>query len=143
MPALIKRLMIGLLLIAGANAQAPTPAAAPATQAAPAATASCDMPRGKDVYQMCSACHSLTAKESAREGPSLAGLFGRKAGGQAGFAYSGPMRSAGWQWTPALLDSFLANPRRAVRGTTMTFNGVKDAAERAAVVCYIAAEIGS
>jgi cytochrome c len=98
----------------------------------------CDLPRGKDVFQMCSACHSLTAKEPQREGPSLTGLIGRKAGGQAGFAYSASMRAAGWQWTPVLLDSFLATPRKAVRGTTMTFTGIKDPIDRAAVVCYIA-----
>jgi cytochrome c len=88
---------------------------------------------------MCSACHSLTAAEPAREGPSLVGIIGRKAAGQAGFAYSAGMKAAGWEWTAGLIDTFLANPRKAVRGTTMTFNGLRDAADRAAVVCYIAA----
>jgi cytochrome c2 len=108
--------------------------------AAAQAPAACDLPRGKDVYQMCSACHSLTAKESGREGPTLAGLIGRRAGNLQGFTFSAAMRAAAWEWTPALLESFLANPRRSVRGTTMTFNGLKDAADRAAVTCYIVAE---
>lgn len=131
MPALARCLSVALLIASAAQAQTPP------------MTSSCDLPRGKDVYQMCSACHSLTAKEPAREGPSLAGLFGRQAGGQPGFPYSTAMRNAGWRWTPALLETFLSNPRRAVRGTTMTFNGVKDAADRAAVVCYITAETAS
>lgn len=109
-----------------------------ATDALAQAPASCDLPRGKDVFQMCAACHSLTARESQREGPTLAGVIGRPAGSLTGFAYSAGMRAAGWQWTPGLLDSFLAAPRKAVRGTTMTFTGLRDPADRAAVVCYVA-----
>ena len=123
MQALARILLLGLSL-SGTTVLAQSPA-------------SCDLPRGKDVYQMCSACHSLTAKESQREGPTLAGLMGRKAGGLTGFAFSAAMRTAGWEWSAGLLDSFLAAPRKAVRGTTMTFNGIKDGADRAAVICYL------
>jgi cytochrome c len=110
------------------------------TFAAAQEPARCDLPRGKDVYQMCSACHSLTAAEPTREGPSLAGIIGRKAASQPGFQYSAGMKAAGWEWTAGLLDSFIASPRKAVRNTTMTFNGLRDAADRAAVVCYIVQE---
>ena len=99
--------------------------------------AGCDLPRGKDVYQMCSACHSLTAAESTREGPTLTKLFTRQAGSLTNFPFSPGMKKAGWQWSPALLESFLLNPRKSIRGTTMTFMGLKDAADRAAVACYI------
>ena len=114
-----------VMTLPGATAQAQTPA-------------SCDLPRGKDVFQMCSACHALTAQESRHEGPTLAGVIGRKAGSIGGFTYSPGMRAAGWNWSSELLDSFLAAPRKAVRGTTMMFTGVKDPADRAAVVCYVA-----
>lgn len=124
MQTLTRIVLLGMALAAtGARAQAP---------------AACDLPRGKDVFQMCSACHSLTARESQREGPTLAGVIGRRAGSLAGFAYSTGMRAAGWEWTPGLLDSFLAAPRKAVRGTTMTFTGLRDPVDRAAVVCYVA-----
>lgn len=127
MQTLTRITLLGMALAGtGAHAQAPAPA-------------SCDLPRGKDVYQMCSACHSLTARESQREGPTLAGVIGRKAGSLAGFAYSAAMRAAAWEWTPGLLDSFLAAPRKAVRGTTMTLTGLRDPVDRAAVVCYVAA----
>ena len=46
------------------------------------------------------------------------------------------LRAAAWEWTPGLLDTFLAAPRKAVGGTTMMFPGLKDPADRAAVVCY-------
>ena len=124
MQTLTRLILLGMAMSAtGAYAQAP---------------ARCDLPRGMDVFQMCSACHSLTARESQREGPTLAAVIGRKAGSLAGFAYSAGMRAAGWEWTPGLLDSFLAAPRKAVRGTTMTFTGLRDAVDRAAVVCYVA-----
>ena len=114
----------------------------PAAAAFAQAPASCDLPRGKDVFQVCSACHALTTQESRHEGPTLAGIIGRKAGSIAGFAYSPGMRAAGWDWTSSLLDSFLATPRKAVRGTTMMFTGIKDPADRAAVVCYVAEASG-
>jgi cytochrome c len=110
----------------------------PAATAFAQAPASCDLPRGKDVFLMCSACHALTAQESRHEGPTLAGVIGRKAGSLPGFAYSADLRAAAWEWTPGLLDTFLAAPRKAVRGTTMMFPGLKDPADRAAVVCYVA-----
>ena len=78
------------------------------------------------------------SQESRHEGPTLAGVIGRKAGSLPGFAYSADMRAAAWEWTPGLLDTFLAAPRKAVRGTTMMFPGLKDPADRAAVVCYVA-----
>ena len=97
----------------------------PAAAAFAQAPASCDLPRGMDVFQMCSACHALTTLKSRHEGPTLAGIIGRKAGSLPGFAFSAELRATAWEWTPGLLDTFLAAPRKAVRGTTMMFTGLK------------------
>jgi cytochrome c len=87
-------------------------------------------------FAMCGACHSVKAGEN-RLGPTLAGVAGRKPGAVAGFKYSAAMKAKGGKWTDAELDSFLANPRAALPGTTMAFAGQKDAAKRAELVAYL------
>ena len=70
-------------------------------------------------------------------GPSLAGVYGRKAGAVAGFQYSDAMKGSGLAWNAGNLDSFLANPTGKVPGTLMGFAGIKDAAQRKAVIDYL------
>ena len=107
--------------------------------------APCDTSLGKQVFALCSACHALQPSEPAREGPNLSGVIGKAAGSQdKSFKYSPAVAGSNWRWDAATLDRFLANPRRALPGTTMTFIGLKAANERAAVACYLqgAAVIG-
>ncbi|MGE5145640.1 MAG: c-type cytochrome [Candidatus Eiseniibacteriota bacterium] len=94
-----------------------------------------DPARGAAIYERCGGCHSL---ERDRTGPRHCGLIGRKAGSVPGFGYSRAMKKSGIVWTPEALDKFLANPRKAVPGTIMTYAGVKDARERADLIAYLA-----
>jgi cytochrome c len=111
--------------------------AAVATLAAGAALAQTpDMTKGADVYDdRCSGCH-VTA--GVGQGPSLAGVVGRKAGAAPGFAYTPALKSSGLVWTPANLDRWLADPRKLVPGTAMT-TLVPDAAERRELIAYLSA----
>ena len=86
-------------------------------------------------YAACAACH--TSDGSKGLGPSLKGAFGRKAGTSAGFTYSPAMRKAGMTWDEKSLDTFLADPQKAVPGNTMPFPGVPDAKQRSEIVQYI------
>ena len=97
----------------------------------------CNTELGRQVFTLCSACHALDAGEAPREGPVLRGVFERKVAGDPAFRYSEALRASNWSWDAATLDRFLANPRRALPGTIMTFIGLKSAEERAAVVCYL------
>jgi cytochrome c2 len=46
-------------------------------------------PTGADLFkQQCATCHSLNATDPPRQGPVLAGVYGRKPGSLAGFHYS-------------------------------------------------------
>jgi cytochrome c len=85
--------------------------------------------------QRCGACHAI---DPARRtvGPHLAGVVGRAAGTVEGARYSAALRESGIVWDGATLDTFLAAPRRAVPGTTMTVS-VPDAAQRAAIIAYL------
>jgi len=100
---------------------------------APAAAAP-DPVRGEQVYGRCLACHALAYD---RVGPRHCGLFGRRAGSLPGFAYTPAMRGSGIVWNAATLDRFLAAPMRVVPGTSMTYDGIPDAAERAALIAWL------
>lgn len=88
-------------------------------------------------FQICGACHSVDPGQK-RFGPNLAGVVGRRAGSEPGYAYSQAMARAGFAWTPKRLDAFLAQPGAVVPGTKMAFAGVSDSARRKAIVDYLA-----
>lgn len=92
---------------------------------------------GKAVYERCAGCHSF---EYNRTGPLHCGLLGRKAGAAAGFEYSKAMRESGITWNERTLERFLAAPTEVVPGTTMTYAGVPDAAERRNLIAYLASQ---
>jgi cytochrome c len=83
----------------------------------------------------CASCHSLEPGQN-RAGPSLAGVIGRKAGGVEGARYSQALRGSGMSWDAQSLDTFLADPRKAGPGTSMTV-ALRDAAQRAAIIAYL------
>jgi cytochrome c len=95
-----------------------------------------DAKRGEAVYARCAACHSL---ERDRTGPRHCGLMGRRAGSVPGFEYSRALARSGIVWTESSLERFLADPMRSVPGTSMGYDGVKDARERADLVAYLRA----
>lgn len=98
------------------------------------APAAADSAAGKAIYERCLACHSVTED---RVGPRHCGIRGRRAGAVAGFDYSPALAASGIVWDRATLDAFLKAPMEAVPGTSMTYDGVKDAAERALLVDYL------
>ena len=105
--------------------------AAAAAAYAPAALAA---PDGEQIYARCLACHALAYD---RVGPRHCGLFGRRAGSVPGFAYTPAMRGSGIVWSAATLDRFLAAPTKALPGTSMTYDGIADPAERAALIAWL------
>lgn len=107
--------------------------------ARPAAAAEGDAEAGKRVYQTCRACHLLVPGRHMT-GPSLAGLFGRRAGTAEGFPrYSPAMREANVEWNAESLDKFLSDPQGYIRGNWMTYPGVEDAGDRANLIAYLKA----
>ena len=100
----------------------------------PAEAADGDAAHGEAIYQRCLACHSL---EHDRVGPRHCGLFGRKAGSVAGYAYSSAMKKYGVVWNEETLDTFIENPLKTVPGTKMGYAGVKDPQERADLIAYL------
>jgi len=93
-----------------------------------------DPKRGAEIYGRCKACHALTRN---RTGPKHCGVVGRAAGSVPGFAYSQAMAASGLVWDRETLDRFLEDPLAMIPETTMGYDGVKDALERADLIAYL------
>lgn len=98
-----------------------------------------DAARGATVFQACAACHSMAPGQHLT-GPSLATVWGKKAGTVEGFhRYSDAMARVDFVWTEGRLEAWLANPEGLVPGTSMTFPGLRDDKARQDVIAYLKA----
>ena len=125
------------------EAAAPSPAPAPAPAAAPAAaTAAGDADAGSAMFKghLCFACHSFEAGHNGA-GPSLAGVFGRKAGQAPGFAYSDGLKNSGITWSEESIGKWVQGPQGVVPDAKMMLaKPVTDPKERADLIAYIKRE---
>jgi cytochrome c len=95
--------------------------------------------RGAMLFRHCAACHSVDPGVHL-SGPSLAGIWGRRAGTVDGFTrYSEPLARATVQWDERTLDRWLEDPAVVVPGNLMTFPGMKDPGQRADLLAYLKA----
>jgi len=107
-----------------------------AAAAAGAARADGDPARGEQRFGDCVACHS-TERDVNGVGPSLHGVFERKAGELTDFRYSPALRRSGITWTAQALDSFIADPQKMVPANRMPYGGMPDAGDRADLIAYL------
>ncbi len=109
--------------IASGHAQTPLPAAA--------------TPTGSDLFkQQCDTCHSLNAADPPRQGPVLAGVYGRKPGSLAGFDYSPGYSTADFVWDDQHLDTYLADPQALIPDAIMLYKQ-RNAAVRKAIISFL------
>lgn len=92
--------------------------------------------KGKSVFRQCTVCHSAKEGEN-RVGPSLFGVFGRKAGKAPGFNYSKAVKDSGITWDEAHLGNYLEHPQQTIKGTRMAFPGLKTPKDRADIIAYL------
>src|SRR5690606_11648070 len=123
-----------------AESPVPTDTASPSPSPTPTASASPTTAAVTEpaAFAECKACHSVEPGKHGI-GPSLAGIWGEKAGAVPGYDFSEPMKESGLTWNQATLDRYLADPRGTVPGTKMAFGGVSDPAKRQAIIDYIKA----
>jgi cytochrome c len=86
-------------------------------------------------FAICASCHSVTPGRQGA-GPSLAGVWGRKAGSLPGYPFSDALNGSGIVWNAQTLDTWLAGPIKMVPGTKMVY-AIPDAEGRKAVIAYL------
>jgi cytochrome c len=96
-----------------------------------------DAARGEARFQECAACHKLDAGSNGL-GPSLHGIFERKAGELADFRYSPALKRSAIVWSPQTLEAYLTDPQALVPGNRMPYGGMADPRDRADLIAYLA-----
>ena len=92
---------------------------------------------GAKVFKKCAACHSISQGGGNKIGPALWGTLGRQAGSLSDYKYSKAMANHGKTWSFEEMNSFLIKPKDWIKGTKMSFAGLKNAKDRAAVILYM------
>jgi cytochrome c len=95
-----------------------------------------DAARGEKKFQDCAACHRLEDGVN-NIGPSLHGIFTRKAGELPDFRYSPAIKRSGIGWTPETLDKFITDPQAMVPANRMPYAGMASADDRADLIAYL------
>jgi cytochrome c2 len=94
---------------------------------------------GAKVFNKCKACHTSIEGGKHKVGPNLHNIVGRAAGVAERYRYSKAMAKSGITWDEATLIAFLEKPRKYVKGTKMSFAGLKKLADRENVIAYLKA----
>jgi cytochrome c len=98
-----------------------------------------DPTRGAAVFRQCAACHAVEPGLHLT-GPSLARIWGHRAGTVEGFTrYSPGLRGADIVWTDEMLDRWLERPAALIPDNAMTFPGIADPQQRADLIAYLKA----
>jgi cytochrome c len=96
-----------------------------------------DAARGQRLFGNCAACHSLEPNRNMT-GPSLLGLWNRKAGSLSSFPrYSPAMKSANIIWDDRTLNDWLKDPQHFIPGNTMLYPGIPNAQQRADILSFL------
>ena len=103
----------------------------------PAMAADGDAARGQQLFNACAACHSLEPDQNMT-GPSLAGLWNRKAGSLASFSrYSDVLKASNIVWNDKTLDDWIKDPQHLVPGNDMPFQGIKNEKQRTDLLAFL------
>ena len=110
------------------------------TALATPAIAEGDAAKGEKVFKKCKACHAVGDGAKNKVGPMLNGIVGATAGQVPDYEYSKAMIEAGeggLVWDDANLAAYLTKPKDLVKGTKMSFAGLKKEQDRADVIAYL------
>ena len=96
-----------------------------------------DIASGKKIFKKCAACHSIKKGGTNKIGPALYGVVGRKVGGVADYKYSKALATYSKEWTFEELNGFLTKPSAYLKGTKMSYAGLRKETDRASIIKYL------
>ena len=96
-----------------------------------------DVVNGEKIFKKCVACHSINKGGKNKIGPALYNVVGRVVGGLDNYKYSKALASYGKEWTFAELNGFLKKPSSYLKGTKMSYAGLRKEIDRASVIKYL------
>ncbi len=98
-----------------------------------------DVAAGEKVFKKCSPCHSADKAKNGL-GPYLLGVVNRPAGSVEGYKYSKTLleqADSGLVWTAEEITEYLRKPSAKIKGTKMTFPGLKKDEDISNVIAYL------
>ena len=96
-----------------------------------------DITSGEKIFKKCAACHSINKGGKNKIGPALYNVVGRAVGGVDDYKYSKALASYGKEWTFKELNGFLTKPSSYLKGTKMSYAGLRKEKDRASVIKYL------
>ena len=99
--------------------------------------ASATAEQGEQVFKKCIACHTVDKGGANMLGPNLWSILGHPIGQGRGFAFSDALASKGGTWDWDSMSEWLKSPKSFAPGTKMTFAGLSNPEDRAAVILFL------
>jgi cytochrome c len=96
-----------------------------------------DIASGEKIFKKCAACHSINKGGKNKIGPALYNVVGRAVGGIDNYKYSKTLASYDKEWTFEELNGFLTKPSSYLKGTKMSYAGLRKEKDRASVIKYL------
>ena len=96
-----------------------------------------DIASGEKIFKKCAACHSINKGGANKIGPALYNVVGRKVGGISDYKYSKTLASYDKEWTFEELNGFLKKPATYLKGTKMSYAGLRKEKDRASIIKYL------
>ena len=92
---------------------------------------------GEKIFKKCAACHSINKGGKNKIGPALYNVVGRTVGGVDDYKYSKTLASYDKEWTFEELNGFLQKPASYLKGTKMSYAGLRKEKDRASIIKYL------
>ncbi|WP_353475638.1 c-type cytochrome (plasmid) [Salipiger sp. H15] len=101
--------------------------------------AAATMPNGERQFmRKCSICHALDPGPSRKAGPTLHGVFGRRAGTVPGYSYSDTLDGSDITWDETTIDAlFDQGPDHYIPGSKMPMQVIAGVSDRADLIDYL------
>jgi cytochrome c len=100
--------------------------------------ATADVNKGQQIAEKrCSQCHTFKKGEPNKIGPNLWNVVMNHFGHVSDFSFSSALKSKEGRWDFETLNHFIYKPNAFIKGTKMSFAGLKDVKERADLVAFL------